>query len=302
MKAFHEVRNYISDFMVWHGRYTNISFIAHWHREIELIYVDSGCAEIHVTDDTIHAKTGDLVICDSGDIHYCNTHTEDSVLDFLLFDTGILSSQYQYHSFMSHLVSKKDMDRSGLSVILSVLLHTIDEELSARHLFYQDIIRSDIRSFWCRMLRILPCSSTATAMQDRRKNMLSDFQSLLTFLEDHCNGDITLDDAAEMMNFSPSHFSKLFKQLTGSGFVRYLNIIRISKAAELLTTTDDRIIDISLMCGFSSIRTFNRVFTGLTGYTPSAYRKQPEKRSYNFTYYHSSADLLTRPEFNPTIR
>ena len=111
MKAFHEVRNYISDFMVWHGRYTNISFIAHWHREIELIYVDSGCAEIHVTDDTIHAKTGALVICDSGDIHYCNTHTEDSVLDFLLFDTGILSSQYQYHSFMSHLVSKKDMDK-----------------------------------------------------------------------------------------------------------------------------------------------------------------------------------------------
>ena len=41
MKAFHEVRNYTSDFMVWHKQYENISFIAHWHREIELIYVDN---------------------------------------------------------------------------------------------------------------------------------------------------------------------------------------------------------------------------------------------------------------------
>ncbi|MFQ9150244.1 MAG: hypothetical protein ACLR6B_00355 [Blautia sp.] len=44
MKAFHEVRNYRSDFMVWQCAYTNISFLAHWHQEIELIYLRSGSA------------------------------------------------------------------------------------------------------------------------------------------------------------------------------------------------------------------------------------------------------------------
>ena len=39
MKAFHEVRNYDSDYMVWHSRYENVGFLAHWHKEIELIYV-----------------------------------------------------------------------------------------------------------------------------------------------------------------------------------------------------------------------------------------------------------------------
>ena len=42
MKAFHEVRSYDSDFMVWHSNYENIGFLAHWHKEIELIYVRSG--------------------------------------------------------------------------------------------------------------------------------------------------------------------------------------------------------------------------------------------------------------------
>ena len=36
MKAFHEVRSYDSDFMVWHSNYENIGFLAHWHKEIEL--------------------------------------------------------------------------------------------------------------------------------------------------------------------------------------------------------------------------------------------------------------------------
>ena len=40
MKAFHEVRNYNSDLMVWYSSYENISFVAHWQKEIEFVYVN----------------------------------------------------------------------------------------------------------------------------------------------------------------------------------------------------------------------------------------------------------------------
>lgn len=131
--------------------------------------------------------------------------------------------------------------------------------------------------------------------------MLVNFQTLLTYLEDHYDDNITLEDAAEIMGFSPSHFSRLFKQLTGTGFVRYLNLIRISQAAQLLTESDKKITDIAYLCGFSNIRTFNRAFLEITGYTPSAYIRQPESKSYNFTYYRSSDHLFTQPADNPTI-
>lgn len=302
MKAFHEVRNYASDFMVWHEHYDNISFVAHWHREIELIYVRSGSAEIHVTDTTLSAKQGDLVVCDSGDIHYCDTHSEDSSLDFLLFDTGIISSHYQYNSFATHIVRRAEMDNYCLTSEWIRLLSVIDGELSERRPFYTDVVKSELRGFWYRLLRDIPGRTGVSVMQNRRRSMLSDFQGVLSFLEDHYSDSISLEDAAEMMNFSPSHFSRLFKQLTGTGFVRYLNIIRVSQAAELLITTDDRIIDISSLCGFENIRTFNRVFLEITGYTPTEYTKRPESKSYNFTYYRSSADLISMPENNPTIR
>ena len=86
MKAFHEVRNYDSDYMVWHSRYDNIGFLAHWHKEIELIYVRSGSCLLSVTDQTFLARTGDLAVCESGMIHYSDSHGMDNSLDFIIFD------------------------------------------------------------------------------------------------------------------------------------------------------------------------------------------------------------------------
>lgn len=60
MKAFHEVRSYDSDFMVWHSNYENIGFLAHWHKEIELIYVRSGSCRLSITDMNFTAHAGDL--------------------------------------------------------------------------------------------------------------------------------------------------------------------------------------------------------------------------------------------------
>ena len=301
MRAFHEVRNYPSDFMVWQGQYKNISFIAHWHRELELIYVRAGSAEIHVTDRALHARAGDLILCDSGDVHYCDRHSSDSCFDFVLFDTGILPGRYQYGAVKGPLLSAEQLAQAGLDGELQTLLAVLESELKNRAPHYQEIVRAQLRLFWYRLRRAFPAALSETPAPGRRQATLSGLQELLTFLEEHCGEPVTLADAARRMGFSVSHFSRLFKQLTGTGFVHYVNLLRISKAAELLMTTDSRVTDVAFACGFGNVRSFNRVFHELTGYTPSDYVKQPESRSYNFTYYRSSADVATRPEENPTV-
>ncbi len=304
MKAFHEVRNYPSDFMVWHKQYRDISFIAHWHKEIELVYVREGTAEIHIAEEVIHAVAGDLVLFDSGDIHYCDVHSSNACFDFLLFDTNIISSHYKYNALENHLFDSNHFCEAELHDDWERILSILDHELENRGNYYQEIVKGELRSFWYRLLRAFPTRvevPASSATQSRRQTMLADFQNVLTFLEEHYGESISMTDAAEMMGFSPSHFSRMFKQLTGTGFVRYLNLIRISQAAELLLTTDAKISDIALRCGFENIRTFNRVFLEITGFTPSEFIKQPGSQSYNFTYYRSSSDLFTLPENNPTI-
>lgn len=48
----------------------------------------------------------------------------------------------------------------------------------------------------------------------------------------------------------------------------------MSKACELLVTTDLNVNEISQLVGYHNITSFNRSFKKLTNMTPGAYRKQ----------------------------
>lgn len=299
MKAFHEVRSYPDDFMVWHREFENISFIAHWHREIELLYIRKGSVRMQVTDYSFTAKEGDLVICDTGDIHYSNSYSKGSILDFLIFDTGLISSHYQYNHFAAPLLAADELKKCGLDELLFRLEKTVDKELENRNDYYKDIIRANLRDFWFRLLRVMPVDLGAGTMKNRRITMLGDFQNLLSYMEEHASENITLDMAAGKMHFSPSHFSKVFKQLTGIGFLKYLNIIRITQASELLARSEETVTQIAFQCGFQNVRTFNRVFKEITGYTPTEYMTVPENRTQNFTYYKSTSNITSYAEKDP---
>lgn len=285
MRAFHEVRNYGSDFMVWNSNYTNISFLAHWHKEIELIYICSGSARISINNHIFTAYEGDLVICDSGDIHYSDSYEMDNSLDFIIFDPGIISSLYKNTHFIHPLITNKQLKDYNLKEGLDKLIQTVGRELLAKEPYYQDIVKAAIREFWYLLKRKVPRNNSELQSQNRRNNMLYDLQQLLSYMDEHYSDNITLEFAANKMNFSESHFSKVFKKLTGINFVTYLNLIRVEQAANQLQNTSHKITDIALDCGFNNIRNFNRVFKEITGYTPTDFSSLPEPDSYNLTYY-----------------
>lgn len=285
MKAFHEVRSYDSNFMVWSSNYQNISFLAHWHNEIELIYIRSGSAKISITDHIFTAHEGDLILCDSGNIHYCDSYGMDNSLDFIIFDPNIISSLYQTSNFSHPMIKKEQLIEYELEAPLFKLFNTLDKELTNKEPYYQEIVKSCIREFWFLLKRKLPRNDSELPSQNKRLNMLYDLQQLLSYLDEHYSENITLEFAAKQMNFSSSHFSKVFKKLTGINFVNYLNMIRIEHAANQLKNTPDRILDIALSCGFNNIRNFNRVFKKMTGYTPTQFSKLPNVETFYLNYY-----------------
>ena len=67
--------------------------------------------------------------------------------------------------------------------------------------------------------------------------------------------------------------SHLFKELMNTTFVNYVNELRLTRAAMLLTTTDNPIIEIAGQSGFNNISNFNRAFKMYYDMTPSKYRR-----------------------------
>ena len=86
--------------------------------------------------------------------------------------------------------------------------------------------------------------------------------------------DISIDELAHLCNMSLSSFKRKFKALYNNSPATYLKNKRLEKAAQLLTISNERIIDICYDCGFSSVDNFSKTFRQKYGKPPSEYRKQ----------------------------
>lgn len=90
---------------------------------------------------------------------------------------------------------------------------------------------------------------------------------------------LTLDIIAEHTGLSRYYISHLFKELLYTTFINYLNELRLSRAALLLTTTNTPVIEIAGKSGFNNISNFNRAFKMYYGITPSKYRKSERSKA-----------------------
>ena len=88
------------------------------------------------------------------------------------------------------------------------------------------------------------------------------------------NPDLSLNNVAAQVNFSPSHFSAVFSRETGETFTECLINIRMEKARELLRTTTLKSFEIASQIGYNDPHYFSYVFKKHTGLSPRKFRWQ----------------------------
>lgn len=91
----------------------------------------------------------------------------------------------------------------------------------------------------------------------------------------------TLDDFAEMANYSPFHFARLFRTVVGVPPGEFLAALRFERAKQLILTTEGSITEICFDVGFSSLGTFSSRFKYLVGRSPAELRTMPERLHYH---------------------
>ena len=86
--------------------------------------------------------------------------------------------------------------------------------------------------------------------------------------------DGSLKSYADTLGISTNYLSRLVKQTTGRSPGVWVDIARIGRAKELLSGSQDPVIDIAASIGLEDQSYFSRFFRRHTGMTPSAYRKK----------------------------
>lgn len=118
-------------------------------------------------------------------------------------------------------------------------------------------------------------------------------QLMIDWVDDNLGETPTLLEMSQQLGYSPYYCTKQFHLVTGMTLRDYVWMRRISRVAMELRDTNERILDVAVMYGFSSQEAMTRAFVKAFGVSPNVYRRskhpiQLKVRTEVFSPYHYS--------------
>lgn len=97
---------------------------------------------------------------------------------------------------------------------------------------------------------------------------------VMKFIDENFKDEnLSLTLIAENFNMHPSYVSKLFKLYSGEGILDYIGRVRIEASKKILKDRRLNIEEVAKEVGYSSVKTFTRVFSKFEGVTPGKFRE-----------------------------
>ncbi|WP_371315417.1 AraC family transcriptional regulator [Pseudomonas vancouverensis] len=121
------------------------------------------------------------------------------------------------------------------------------------------------------------------------------FNAVLAYIDAHLEGDLSVKTLSAVANFSAFHFHRQFSGFVGVPVSRYVQLMRLRRAAHRLASKADYpVLDAALDAGFESPEAFSRAFRRNFGMTPSAFARQPDWQVWNtvFSIPHFSRSII----------
>ena len=108
---------------------------------------------------------------------------------------------------------------------------------------------------------------------ERRVNRVVDH------ISQHLGDALSFNALARVAAFSPFHFHRVFRAITGETLFGFIQRLRLERSAGTLLTAPDRsILEVALDNGFSSAATFARAFKAHFGMSATAWHRGGAER------------------------
>jgi len=284
IKTFRIQSKYISNglfFIVQHSILQDPSFPQHRHADFAEIMVILGGKGLHtINGRTYTVSPGDVFVLKQQDIHgyekaaglrLFNVIYDPVLLEkegrFLrkmsgyqaLFKTGAphpRSGDFTAHFHLSH----------GDLAHVSKIIGLMKEEWEGKPPGYHVTVKSLFLNLVVQLSRLYSVSDPI----DRRDS--EKLEAVVTYLTEHFEQEMSVDQLAKMAGMSASHFFRVFKRKYQRSPKQYLIEFRIYRACEFLLKSRSSITQIAMTVGFSDSNYFCRQFKKVMGDNPTSYR------------------------------
>lgn len=247
---------------------------SHWHRAIEIIYLQDGQLTVTEESHTRVFTAGQCILLNPNVLHSTKCTSPNTAivcqipLDFvelyipeadqLLFSLDesctkpvYLTKLNRFKETLLQMQIADDIRPEGFLLRFNSLLFELLYQLY--HNFSVKIFRSDF---------------------DRRKKELDRLNPVLQYTAQNYNRPISIDEIAQVAILQPGYFCRFFKKYMGITFLEYQNELRLSYIYQDLIGTTLPVQQILERHGFTNYKLFRRMFHEHFGDTPLQIRKK----------------------------
>ncbi len=259
--------------------YKERSYKMHWHSYGEILLVGPGKTNIYqIGKNTYNLVPDDIVLIWPMEMHSIVDADREQAL-VIQFSNAFINSLFDLRRIM-HMYRNLHVICVNSHPELASKLKDITGHM--KEIFFSDRQDREIRCCILLMEFML-------TLFDHRKELApelddvdpyacnDDVMKRMVMVTDYIKNNLTADDLsqgamARMAGISRDYFSRIFKNVTGMNYSKWLNTVRLEKASELLVEDGRTLTEVAMLSGFQSIPSFNRVFREEKGMAPGEYR------------------------------
>ena len=237
----------------------------HIHDLLEVVYCRDGELDITIDDVNYRLERSDVAVICPLVVHSYNVSARNGV-DGVIFivNTALypaLSDMLSDACPVSPVIRSRDISGAAFYA-LSALCNICENPLGSG---------SELKSIaWLGVALTELCMQMT--MAERTLSARDTIMRTILYLQQNFRQPLTLNQAAAATGTSPNYLSALFSKQLRISFHTLLNAMRLNHALDMLRHSALPVTEICYDCGFSSLRTFNRVFMDSFGMTPRQLR------------------------------
>ncbi len=216
------------------------------------IYILSGKAHYQFADYGFDVSSGEVMFLSKGSLYSIDIISSDYRFIFVDFDFSEFAKSEVFsvsNAKSVEAIFRRMLEKWRLNKPLAK-----EECMSLLYSLYVEVLRADSRVY-------VPAS---------KQRQLDNAVQYIA--ENLANEAMTVEEIAAAVGVSESHFRRLFKSVNHISPIKYITLMRIDRAKELIRYTATPISQIALDTGFAGVYYFSRIFKKEVGCTPTEYR------------------------------
>lgn len=265
-----ELDKYIGRFVPWH-----------WHRAVELFYMESGSLEYHTPHGKIEFPAGSGGMVNANVLHMTKvmSRTEKTNQVLHIFDVSLLAGEQGRRierQYIAPVVTSSQIEIIPVFPGNALQDHILELILDAFHLSvdefgYEVRLREALSEIWLKLFELSRPMLNQEGETGRNNDKI---KLMMIYIHEHYQEKISIRELAAAAYLSERECFRVFHDYLHMTPVEYIRSYRLQKACQMLEKGQESVTEISHVCGLGSSSYFGKVFREYAGCTPLEYRRK----------------------------